>query len=440
MDLVPTPGQLVSAAGNLARGLLGGHFADLTPMARALVDKGDRRSVHEYHAVADLHGDPVLLVSPLVAPASCYDLRRGGSLVEHLVATGRRTFLVEYGDLSPDAPDALAHVVRQALPAAVRAVSTRSGGRPVHLVGWSLGGIAAMLAAADGSLPLASLVVAGAPVDAAKVPLSASTRSLVSLPIPGVVTRAVGLLGGLPDDLAPLLAPAMVVRQLVDRPIAQVVNLDDADFLAQVEAVAAFQESLRVPGRSYGRLYHRFLRDNALVDGRLEVDGTDVRLADVDVPVLVIAGADDVIAPVASVSAAAPLLTGSPDVRVEVVPGGHLGLLTGRRARSATWPVLDRWFAGLDEAEQSPVRKPSVRSVKKAAAKKTPARKAPAKEAVAKKTPARKAPAKKAAAKKAPAKKAPARKAPVKKAATDNTIGANPSRRYGSAGSRALRR
>lgn len=420
MDLVPTPGQVVQAAGNLARGLLGGHFADLTAMPRSLVDKGDHRSVYQYDTAADgeLDGiaddrDPVLLVSPLVAPTSCYDLRRGASLVEHLLGTGRSTFVVEYGELSPDASEALSHVVRRALPTAIRAASSRSGGRPVHLVGWSLGGVAALLAAADRSLPIASLTIAGAPVDAARIPLSAPVRPLVDLPVPDSVGRAVGLLGGLSEELAPLFAPATVVRQLVDRPLAQMVNLDDADFLAQLEAVAAFQAGLRTPSRSYGRLFHRFLRDNFLVRGTLELDDGVVDVSEVGVPVLVIAGADDGIAPVDAVSAAAPLLTGSPDVRVEVVPGGHLGLLTGRQARTSTWPVLVHWLAEFDSTPSPAKVVPRKRATKKAA---------PPKRAAKKATPSSRA-AKKATPKANPAKK---------------SIGANPTRRYGSDNSRAL--
>ena len=31
-------------------------------------------------------------------------------------------------------------------------------------------------------------------------------------------------------------------------------------------------------------------------------------------------------------------------VRFEVVPGGHLGMLTGRAARRTTWLVMDEWI------------------------------------------------------------------------------------------------
>jgi polyhydroxyalkanoate synthase len=62
--------------------------------------------------------------------------------------------------------------------------------------------------------------------------------------------------------------------------------------------------------------------------------------------VLVFGGATDGIAPVEAVRAVVPLLTGASEVRFEIVPGGHLGMLTGRSARATTWTVLDEW---LDE-------------------------------------------------------------------------------------------
>jgi polyhydroxyalkanoate synthase len=81
--------------------------------------------------------------------------------------------------------------------------------------------------------------------------------------------------------------------------------------------------------------------------------------------------------------------------------------------------VLDEWIDQWStEARQAAA--PAGRSGKKSAGKK------PA--------------AKKAAAKKAAPSKAAAKKKPAKKAASPDAIGANPSRRYGSAGSRSLSR
>jgi polyhydroxyalkanoate synthase subunit PhaC len=110
-----------------------------------------------------------------------------------------------------------------------------------------------------------------------------------------------------------------------------------------------------------------------------------------------------------------PLLSGARDVRFEIVPGGHLGMLTGRAARGTTWRVLDEWieqWSGTDDPQgAAPRKKPATRK------KSAPAKKA--------------APAKKSAAKKTAAKKP---------APSTESIGSNPRRRYGSGGSRALSR
>ena len=102
MDLIPKPDQVVSRASNVAHMMFYGGLADLRPMPRTLIDEGTLREVYHYRPAAKVQeqGDPVLLVTPLAAPALCFDLRRGCSLVEHFVAEGRPTYLVEYGEVS----------------------------------------------------------------------------------------------------------------------------------------------------------------------------------------------------------------------------------------------------------------------------------------------------------------------------------------------------
>src|SRR4051812_9779079 len=343
MDLVPKPDQLVAAAGNVAHVVMYGGLADLRPMPRTLIDEGTLREVYHYRPAVNVRaqGDPVLLVTPLAAPAICFDLRRGCSVVQHFVEGGRPTYLVEYGNVSfRDRNLGLEHWVEEVVPTAVREVSAHAGGRPVHVVGWSLGGIFAMLAAADApDLPIASLSVIGSPVDVTKVPLVAPLRPLLDLTRGhGLVTRAYRAAGGAPTPLDRWAFQLSSFQKLVTKPIAIATHLDDADFLAQLEAVDRFTAQMTAyPGRSFGQLYHRFAKGNALAAGAVQVGEHEVSLADIKAPVLVFAGATDGIAPVAAVKAVVPLLTGAPDVRFEIVPGGHLGMLNGRAARGTTW-------------------------------------------------------------------------------------------------------
>ncbi len=482
MDLIPKPDQVVSAAGNVAHSLLYGGLADLRPMPRTLIDDGELREVYHYRPDRDVTqtGDPVLLVTPLAAPSLCFDLRRGCSLVEHLVEQGRPTYLVEYGQVSfRNRALGVEHWVDEVLPAAIRTVSEHAGGRGVHLVGWSLGGIFALLVAADRQdLPIASLTIVGSPVDVTKVPLVAPVRPLLNLTQGGgAITRAYRALGGVPTPLVNWAFTAASAQKIITKPLAVLTHLDDTDYLAQMEAVTRFMQSMTAyPGRTFGQLYHRFVRGNALAAGSMEIGERTVELSAIDVPVLVFAGNTDGIAPLPAVRAVVALLSGAPEVQFEVVPGGHLGMLTGRAARGTTWTVIDDWVARWSgRAETAPARTRPARKTpakKAAATKATPAKATPAKATPAKKaaattaTPAKKTPAKKAAATATPARKAtPSAKLPVTKAtpaktsakkaapqkasaattrrasakkASAATIGSNPARRYGSGGSRAL--
>ena len=68
---MPKPDQLVAAAGNVAHVALYGGLADLRPMPRTLIDEGTLREVYHYRPAVNVRstGDPVLLVTPLAAPA-----------------------------------------------------------------------------------------------------------------------------------------------------------------------------------------------------------------------------------------------------------------------------------------------------------------------------------------------------------------------------------
>lgn len=347
MDLIPRPDQVVAASVNLAQRVLRGGVADLRPMPRTLVDDGVLREVYHYRPLGTVTetGDPVLLVAPLAAPATCFDLRRGCSLVEHLLGDGRPTYLVEYGEIAFGDPElGLEHWVTTVVPEAVRSVSAHAGDRPVHLVGWSLGGLFALLAAAAGrGLPIASVSVLAAPVDLSLVPAVAPVRPLlgvVDARVPAL-TLAHRLLGTLPASLVRRAFGLSGVTALVSKPFVQLAKLDDPELLAQLEAVDRFTAGTAAyPGRGFGQLYHRLV-PGELLAGVLPLGTGEVRLGDVRVPVLILAGADDAIAPVDAVRPLASLLSRAREVRFEVVPGGHLGMLTGRAAPVGTWPVLD---------------------------------------------------------------------------------------------------
>lgn len=354
---MPSPAQARAAAANVAHRVLYGHFADLRPTARSLIAQGPNRSVYRYERTVShrqRRRPAVLLVPPLAAPALCFDLRRGCSLAQHLVDRGERTYLLDYGDISfADRHLGIESFVHDVVPAAIRSVARDTGGTPVHVVGWCLGGIFSLLAAAaDPDLPIATVTAVASPFDVTAVPMVAPLRPLVRLTGGRILTGLYRSLGGAPTPLVRAAYQLSGADKYLTKPLAILTHLDDRDFLAQIEAVDHFTANmLAYPGRAFGQLYHRFFRANDLAAGQLDLDGRRLDLADVRVPVLAIAGSSDTIAPVASVRRLTGLLPGSPQVRFEIAPGGHLGVLTGRGARATTWTVLGSFFDDFSTAK-----------------------------------------------------------------------------------------
>jgi len=351
VHLPPTLAELSAAAANVYDAIFHGGVADLRRTPASIIDEAPQRTVFRYHPVRDAPATgalPVLLVPPLAAPPTCFDLRRGCSLVEHLLAGGRPTYLVDYGSIGfSDRDLGLEHWIDGVLPGAIRAVSEDAGGAPVQLVGWCLGGIMALLtAAADRELPIDAIATVASPFDFRRVRLLEPFRLPINATGGWLLSPIYRALGTAPAPIVRLVFQLASIDKELTKPLARLCHLDDREFLAQIEAVDAFTRDMQAyPGRTFGQLYHRFFRVNDLADGRFALDGRVLDLRDVTVPVMAIAGDSDVLAPRPAVHHVASLLPNAAEVRLETGPGGHLGVLTGRAARTTTWVWIDEFFS-----------------------------------------------------------------------------------------------
>lgn len=306
--------------------------------ASAVVADGPHRTLRRY-GESDA-GAPVLLVPPLAAPARCYDLRPGQSLVQHLVATGRNVHVLDFGTMDrSDRHLGFEHWVDDIVPEAIARVAELCGGRDVDLAAWSLGGTLCLLtAAAHPGLPIRSITAFGTPIDYERIPFLGPARHLGRLVGEPALTAVTHLLGGVPAPLVQLGYRATALERELTRPWFVARNLADAGTLARMEAIDRFQADMPgYPGRLFHQMAMRLTVANELATGRVRFEDRTIDLADVTVPVLALAGSDDVLAPVPAVEAIGRVLPGSPHVRFEVVPGSHLGLLAGLAARGTSW-------------------------------------------------------------------------------------------------------
>ena len=299
MDLIPKPDQVVSAAGNVAHRLVYGGLADLRPMPRTLIDEGTLREVYHYRPGRARPrarrpgpaGDPAGGAGR--SATTCAAAARWSSTSS--TRAGRRTSWSTARSRSATATSAWSTGSRRSSrPRSARCPRTPAAGPCTWSAGRSAATFALLAAAGDPSLPIASITALGSPFDVREVPLVAPLRPLLNLTDGrGAITRLYQAAGGAPQPLVRWAFQLSSFQKLVTKPLAIARHLDDADYLAQIEAVDRFTANMiAYPGRTFGQLYHRLLKGNALVDGTFEVGDRTVSVADITAPVLVFGGRD----------------------------------------------------------------------------------------------------------------------------------------------------
>src|SRR3954454_24269520 len=229
--LIPTPSQTSNAAANVFDKVFRGGLADLRPTPGSIIEEAPQCTVFRYlvpdeGATREL---PVLLVPPLAVSPACFDLRRGCSLAEHMLALGHPTYLVEYGEIGfSDRDLGLEHWIDDVLPTAVRRVSEDNGGAPVQIVGWCLGGIMSLLAAAaDNSLPINAIGMVASPFDFTRVRLIAPIRPVANLTNGFVLSALEKALGGAPAPLVKRGFQLSSLDKYLTKPLEIFTQLDD---------------------------------------------------------------------------------------------------------------------------------------------------------------------------------------------------------------------
>jgi polyhydroxyalkanoate synthase len=365
MKLALGPETLIRSAVNAYDMYLGPGLAEVAPMPSSILAEEPQRTLRRYRPTRHVRKDrpAVLMVPPLAAPASCFDLRRGCSMAEHFVGMGYPTYLVDYGPIHfQDRELGLEHWVDEVIPEAIKQVSRDTGGAPVQPVGWCLGGIMTLLAVArDPSLPVASVATVASPFDFTQVQMMAPVRSLAKLTGGALGTALYRTLGGAPAPLVSAGFRLTAIDRLISKPRFVIEHLADRETLAHTEAIDRYMSRmLAYPGRTFGQLYHEFFRTNTIANGIVKLGDETIELDKVKVPVLSVAGEADVLAPKAAVHHVAELLTGSPLVRLESAPGGHLGVLTGKSAVRTTWIYIDEFLTETAPKQKArPARSPS---------------------------------------------------------------------------------
>lgn len=284
----------------------------------------------------------------------------GRSLFNHLVCAGFDVFNLELRGhgrsrhLGAHPPKQVRSFVEEDLPAALDEVQRLSGGRKVFLVGHSLGGLVSYAAAAVLSDRIAGIATLGSPYQFTRGSLTLSMASHLMAAMDGKVDFGQGLL-----PLKPLSEAMRLLRVFIESPIFPLPirgfapGTIEPRILSQHMGLAMDQGSVAVLRTLF--LSAAEARRGGHPMGELGEYADEFE--SLDVPLLVVAGTEDDLAPPASVHPAF-LRSRSTDKTYRAFANGHIDLLVGRNATTTIWPLLTTWLA--QRARRSALRATSA--------------------------------------------------------------------------------
>ena len=287
---------------------------------------------------------PILIVYALINRPYVLDLIPNNSLIEYLVGEGFDVYLLDWGIPGDEDRDlSFEHYVLDYLPRAAKKVMRISGSEEFTLFGYCMGGTMSAMYASLFPEGLKNLVLLATPVGFASEEARGLFKPLTSERFldPDPVVEAFGNVPA--TDLfgsGRRLAGAAAERPEVEPAQLAREAFTDA-FLAASEWV---DDGVPFPGEAFRSWVLDFYRHDRLARGELALRGRHVELQDVRVPLLSVAGEEDLICPLPQAESAMNLL-GSRDKEFLALAAGHVGLMAGPVAKRKLWPHLADWLA-----------------------------------------------------------------------------------------------
>jgi polyhydroxyalkanoate synthase len=223
----------------------------------------------------------------------------------------------------------------------VHAACETAGTDDVDVLGYCFGGTISVLSvAAHPEMPVSNLAVMATPIDFQKMEGIIRSFDRGGLDVDDVI-----------DETGNVPAETVYRAFAILRPTSEVFKYADIwerlwsdEFVDGYQAMGQWlRNQVPFPGAAARQLSELLVRRNALAAGTIPLGGRDVRLADIEAPLLnVMAESDHLVPPVVSEGLGA--LVGSDDVTELRIPAGHVGLVMGRSASQTTIPGIANWL------------------------------------------------------------------------------------------------
>lgn len=303
----------------------------------------DTMRLRDFSPSSSAKTPPVLIDPPYAGHSSTIaDYRKGQSLVETLLNTGlSRLLAMDWKGATPE----MAEFDIDKYLAEINVVVDDLGGR-VSLVGLCQGGWMSAMYAARYPDKVASLVLAGSPIDtdAGNGPIKRMAHRLPLDFYEEMVTAGGGrMLGKFMLAGWKNMHPG---EQYLGKFIDLYAHVEDPNYVRRTESFERWYENpLDLPGRYYLQAIDMLFKRNLFAKGEFTGLGRTLSLKDVHCPLYLLAGEADDITTREQVFAAGHLVETPADrITRKLVPGGHIGLFMGSRTLADAWPGIGAWI------------------------------------------------------------------------------------------------
>ena len=294
-------------------------------------------------SAAGIHQIPILIVAPYAGHGSMIaDYSPGQSLVEVLLNCGlERVLVTDWKSATEAMKDFGIDTYLADLNVAVDSI-----GGSVHLIGLCQGGWMSTMFAARFPGKVASLVLAGSPIDTA-AGNGAIKEMAHQLPL-SFFEEMVAAGGGR------MLGKFMLAGWKSMHPEEQYLvkyldlyqHIEDKSYIKRTEHFERWYENpIDLPGRWYLQAIAELFKKNRLTNGTFVALGRTISLKDVKVPLYLLAGDSDDITTREQVFNTEELVgTPKSEIVKKVVPSGHIGLFMGSHTLQHAWPEIGAWI------------------------------------------------------------------------------------------------
>ncbi len=305
-----------------------------------------RTMVLRDYSTPSAKGVPTIVDAPYAGhSAMIADYQKGQSLMETLRSNGvERLYLTDWKSATDDMKDLEIDQYLAELNVCVDDLGER-----VNLIGLCQGGWMSAMYAARYPSKVASLVLAGAPIDtdAGDGPIKRMAHAYPTSFFDELVALGGGLMRGetMLRAWKAMHADEHYIREHIDL----YEHIDDAAYLRKEEAFKRWYENpIDLPGRWYMQAIVQLFKENRLAKGTYVALGRRLNLKDIVCPVYLLAGeADDITTKDQVLDADKYLGTPKHLIEKRLIAGGHVGLFMGSRALHEAWPDIARWVQAI---------------------------------------------------------------------------------------------